>query len=96
MSLSVRNSGGVAGTDVVQCYLSYPAAAGEPALVLRTFNRTALLQPSAEATVTFRLTDEDLSTWQPGAGWVRARGVFVVVIGASSRDVRLRHEVHVT
>ena len=95
MSLSIRNTGEVAGTEVVQCYLAFPAAAGEPPLVLRTFNRTALLQPSAEARVSLRLTDEDLSTWQPGAGWVRARGVFVVVIGASSRDVRLRHEVHV-
>ena len=54
-----------------------------------------LLQLSAEATLSFRLTDEDLSTWQPGAGWVRARGVFTIVVGASSRDVRLRYEVNV-
>ena len=67
-----------------------------PPLVLRAFARTALLPAAGGAeTLTLNLSARDLSTWQPGVGWVVARGNFSLVVGASSRDTRLRAEVEV-
>ena len=55
------------------------------------------LEPGEEADVVFGLTAEGLSTWQP-AGWRGARGGFVALVGASSRNASLSHafEVEVT
>jgi beta-glucosidase len=89
MSVLIRNSGAVAGAEVVQLYLRFPPAARQPSLVLRSFIKTRLLEPRQSEVVSLALTRRDLSTWAPGAGWDIARGEFVVVVGASSRDGRL-------
>ena len=88
MAVTVTNAGGVAGREVVQLYLEYPPSAAEPPLVLRHFHRTALLAPAESETVTFVLSERDVSIWAAGA-WARAPGSFKAVVGASSRDHRL-------
>lgn len=89
LSVSVTNTGGVPGADVVQLYLRFPAEAGEPELVLRGFVKTRVLAPAKTETVVFVLSRRDLSTWWPGVGWTVARGRVGVVLAASSRDERL-------
>ena len=101
-AVKVRNSGGVAGSEVVQLYLEYPATAGEPPLVLRAFRKTALLAPGEEAVLSLSLSMRDLSGWSPKAGsqgdggWTGVSGRFGVVIGSSSRDERLRGAITAT
>ena len=90
LQVEVGNTGSAAGREVVQVYLAFPESAGEPPLVLRAFERTALLASAETAVLSFALTSRDLSTWQPGFGWALARGSFEVVVGAHSRDQRLR------
>ena len=91
LSVAVANVGAAAGREVLQVYLSFPTNVGEPPLVLRTFARTAVLTPGASPeVVSLSLSHRDCSTWVPGTGWVLTRGEFDVVVGASSRDERLR------
>lgn len=90
VTAEVRNSGAVDGTEVVQLYVAFPAAAAEPPLQLRGVSRLDL--PSGAAGVaSFTLTAaRDLSFWLPdGRGWRVAAGAFGVHVGASSADLRL-------
>jgi len=84
----VRNAGARAGRAVPQLYLELSEEAGQPAPVLRGFQRTEVLLPQAEAEVTFRLTRRDLSFYDASAGgWARAAGARARV-GESSGDLR--------
>jgi len=88
VTVSITNNGTVAGADVVQLYLGYPSAAGEPPKVLRGFEKI-FLQPKASGTVTFELTSLEIAVWDNNkSSWVIPDGVFAVYIGASSRDIR--------
>ena len=88
MAVAVTNAGDVAGADVPQLYLRFPAAARQPPLVLRGFAKTGLLAAGADETVEFALTARDLATYD-GGRWRKAVGEFGAVVGASSRDHRL-------
>ena len=67
--------------QVLQLYLSYPAAAGEPPLVLRGYSKTAVLAPGETAEVRFKISRKELSIWSeeqmrgadvaPGGGGLR-------------------------
>ena len=92
-SVRVTNTGGLAGREVVQLYLSVPAA-GEPPIALRTFGRTGLLQPGASEELQLNVSANDLSVWK--GAWAPVAGTFVVHIGASSRDIRLDASFAVT
>ena len=89
VTLDVTNSGTVAGAEVAQLYLGFPAAAGEPPKQLKGFVKTAVLAAGATQSVTFSLRGRDLSVWDVSAhGWAKQQGVFKVFVGASSRDIR--------
>jgi beta-glucosidase len=87
VAVAVANAGQLAGAEVAQLYLTYPAAAGEPGSPLRGFRRTQVLAPGATASLTFQLTDEDVGVWDAGAHAFRVwtQGDFVVGVGGSSR-----------
>jgi beta-glucosidase len=55
---------------------------------LRGFERISL-QPGEKKTVTFILTPDDLSLWDLNMHFVEEPGVFSVMIGSSSEDIRL-------
>lgn len=100
VSVRVRNEGERAGAEVVQLYIRYPAAAGEPPLTLRGFEKTRVLAPGAEQAVRFELSERDLSIWDEGVGdsgaWRLVLGTFGVLVGTSSRDLPLEGELVVT
>ncbi|KAG6014815.1 glycoside hydrolase 3 [Claviceps lovelessii] len=83
----VRNSGLVAGEEVAQLYVAIP---GGPPKQLRGFEKVSLV-PGQDAKVRFELTRRDLSEWHVGLQqWVVQEGEYIVFVGASSRDIRLR------
>ncbi|KAI0742388.1 glycosyl hydrolase family 3 N terminal domain-containing protein [Daedaleopsis nitida] len=89
VSFEVKNTGKVAGTEIAQLYLHFPAAAGEPPSVLRGFT-DVLLKPHASQRVTLALSRYDLSVWDAAAqGWRKPAGAFTFSVGASSRDLKL-------
>ena len=85
VSFTVTNSGKVAGTEVAQLYLGFPAAAGEPPKQLKGFRVLRDLAAGAEASASITLNDRSFSTWDVGThGWRVERGEFAVWVGGSS------------
>lgn len=79
--------------QVSQLYLSHPKDALEPPSILKGFERV-LLDPGESAIVRHNLTRYDLSVWNTvQQGWSRSQGTISVLIGASSRDLRLRGSI---
>ncbi|WP_034610955.1 glycoside hydrolase family 3 N-terminal domain-containing protein [Cellulomonas sp. URHD0024] len=89
VSVTVTNTGPVAGAEVVQVYVRDPESSVlRPTRELKAFGK-ASLAPGESRTLTFELTRRDLSYWHPGLHrWVVEGGEFVVEVGASSRDIR--------
>jgi beta-glucosidase len=87
---TIGNTAGPAGAEVVQVYVSDPAAAvARPPRELKAFAKVSL-EPGAEQEVTFTLTARDLSYWSAvHRRWVLEGGEFGIYVGASSRDIRL-------
>mmetsp|Transcript_103210 Transcript_103210/g.296199 ORF Transcript_103210/g.296199 Transcript_103210/m.296199 type:complete len:943 (-) Transcript_103210:332-3160(-) len=63
MKLRIQNLGLVAGAEVAQLYLQFPASAGEPERVLRGFKKTLVLPPGGNEIVSFYLSSRDVSIW---------------------------------
>ena len=89
IGFDLTNTGGRTGAEVPQLYLGFPPAAGEPPKLLKGFQRISL-SPGQTQHVTFNLDWEDLANWDATAhGWIVTPGVFQVLVGAASRDIRL-------
>jgi beta-glucosidase len=96
VTATVTNSGSVAGAEVAQLYVGYPAAAGEPPKLLKGFNKVALA-PGASAQVSFTLSASALSIWNVVSdSWQLVPGTYQVLVGSTSRDIRLTGTVTVT
>lgn len=96
VSVTVTNSGSVAGAAVPQLYLAFPTDDGElsnlttPKKVLRGFEKTRVLHPGESVTVKFDLTRRDVSYWDVvKQEWKIPSGSFGVLAGQSSRDLPL-------
>jgi beta-glucosidase len=91
VTLPVRNSGTRAGAEVVQLYVRDVASSlDRPEKELKGFRRVALA-PGETKDVTFTLDTAALSFFDPSKNdWVAEAGDFEVLVGASSRDVRLK------
>jgi len=86
----LKNTGSVGGAEVVQLYLGFPSSAGEPPIQLKGFNKV-FLAPGASQTVSFTLTNRDLSIWNVGThSWMVVSGNFTVYVGTSSQDLPLK------
>jgi beta-glucosidase len=88
VSVSIKNTGKVAGHAVPQLYVSLPNSApdGTPLRQLRGFERIFLRQGQTR-TVTFELMRRDLSYWDVVTQeWIIPKGDFKLSVGFSSRD----------
>lgn len=88
----IRNAGARAGHEVVQLYLrDVLTSVAQPLIALKGFTRVAL-EPGESRDVEFVLTDEHLRLLDERMRWVVEPGLFRVMVGASSKDIRLRGE----
>ncbi|RZK60848.1 MAG: beta-glucosidase, partial [Hymenobacter sp.] len=89
-SLTITNTGRVAGKKVVQLYVSAPQGAlPKPASELKGFAKTPLLAPGQSQTITFSLTPADLASYNTTASaWVADAGQYTVRVGASSLAIK--------
>ncbi len=78
--VTVTNTGRVAGDEVVQVYLSFPAVKGAPLIALRGFQRIHL-EPGVSQKVHFDLNDRDLSMVTEDGNPIIAQGDYAVSIG---------------
>ncbi len=89
VKVKVTNSGKREGAEVVQLYLGMPAVADEPPRQLKGFEKITL-KPGEAKVVTWQLDKESLSAWDSqGHSWRLYPGGYSVMIGSSSRDIRL-------
>jgi beta-glucosidase len=89
-TLNVKNTGKVAGKEVVQIYITAPAkSTDKPAQELKAFGKTRLLQPGESQSFTFTLHAADLASYHTeNAEWITDAGKYVFKAGASSRDIK--------
>ena len=90
VSVTVTNTGHVAGAEIAQLYLVFPQSAPIPfpPKTLRGFEKV-FLQPGQSKEVTFDLTRRDLSYWDVvRQNWVIPTPGIGVNVGASSRKIK--------
>ncbi len=87
LTASVTNVGKREGTDVVQAYLTYPPAAGEPPAQLVAFYPVAL-QPGQRRLVTLAVPASSFRVYLNG-GWATVPGPYTLSVGQSSSDLPL-------
>ncbi|HUZ57647.1 MAG TPA: glycoside hydrolase family 3 C-terminal domain-containing protein [Hanamia sp.] len=89
-TIEIKNTGNVAGKEVVQLYISAPSKELEkPSEELRSFAKTHLLQPGERQTIRFVINPNDLSSYDTKlASWIAEAGKYTVKIGASSSDIK--------
>jgi beta-glucosidase len=90
VSLTVTNSGKVAGEEVVQLYLrDKVGSVVRPIIELKDFQKIKL-NAAETKTVKFTIDKEKLSFYNAALQWVAEPGDFDIMIGSSSADIRLR------
>ena len=92
LTFTVKNTGARAGDEVAQLYTrDMVSSVTTYEKSLRGFERISL-EPGEKKTVTFTLTPADLALWNREMRFVVEPGVFQVMIGSSSEDIRLKGE----
>jgi len=96
ISVDVKNIGKYKGDEVVQLYIHDAVATiAKPVKELKGFKRITL-EPGEKETVNFTLTSEDLASYDVNMNLVVEPGVFEVMVGSSSEDIRLNGSFEVT
>ncbi|KAI8822992.1 glycoside hydrolase superfamily [Fimicolochytrium jonesii] len=87
VKVDVKNSGHVAGHEVVQLYVQAPKSAGKAFRELKGFERV-FLKPGQVKTVSLTLTTRDFSYWSTQKQkWVVPKGDFGIYAGPNSGDL---------
>ena len=97
-SITITNTGKVAGREVVQLYVSAPQGnLKKPAAELRAFGKTRLLEVGESQIMHFDIGLSDLSSFDPDLSlWTIDPGQYTLKIGASSTDIRAQQTFHKT
>jgi beta-glucosidase len=96
VSLKVKNTGSVEGKEVVQLYVSPVApTAFRPKAELKGFEKLSLL-PGEEREVVINLDRRAFACFNTGIkDWHVESGAYQILVGSSSRDIRLRGQLEV-
>lgn len=96
VSLKVKNIGAVAGKEVVELYVAdHTGAAFRPVKELKNFVKVEL-HPGEEKTVSMELNKRSFAWYNEEIhDWYAASGTYEILVGSSSRDIRLKEHVTV-
>ena len=91
ISVSVKNTGDTAGKEVVQIYAALPGGQVEKeAHRLVAYEKTALLQPQEEQTLTFKISADRFTFYaEEKAAWVLGKGFHGIFVGTSLESATL-------
>ena len=89
-TITVKNTGAVAGKEAVQLYVAAPAGGLEkPAFELKGFAKTKTLAPGEAQTLTINVDKYTLASFNEAASaWETAAGTYKVMFGANAMDIR--------
>lgn len=91
VSVTVKNTGSLAGAEVVQLYMEAPQdGLHRPLRELKGFQKV-FLQPGETQTVTFPLTDRSFAVWQDG--WNIPAGTYAVCVGGLQVEIEKNGDV---
>lgn len=95
VSVDVTNTGDVEGKEIVQMYIhDMTGAVQRPPKELKGYDKVSL-KPGETKTAVFTLDYRSLAWYSEALGdWYAKTGDYEVLIGASSRDIRLSKVVH--
>lgn len=94
--VTVTNTGGVAGREVVQCYVSLPGSPVPRAPRALAAFAVVDLAPGESREVELTVARDDLAYWDVLADrWCVEGGTYRVEVGASSRDIRATADAEV-
>ncbi len=88
VTVDVRNTGRVAGKEVVQVYVAAPGRdMDKPARELRAFAKTRQLEPGQSQSVTLRVSYADLASFnEQGSCWQVEPGRYTVMVARNAAD----------
>jgi beta-glucosidase len=94
VTAEIRNTGPVAGKEVVQLYIQdLEPGIDKPGKELKGFAKI-FLEPGASLPVTLSLTRDQFAHFdEQEEKWVVEPGMYEILLGSSSRDIRLREKI---
>ena len=95
LKFRLKNTGNFAGAEIIQIYVSPPfdSKIKRPLKELKAFKKINLL-PHSQKIVRIRIKKEDLSYFcESEKRWKFEKGVYKVLVGASSRDIKLSGKI---
>ena len=89
-TITVKNTGSVAGKEAVQLYVAAPAGGLEkPAYELKGYAKTKELAPGESQTLTIAVDAYTLASFNEAtSAWETAAGTYKVMFGANAADIR--------
>ena len=97
MTFTIKNTGKTAGSEVAQLYISNQTSAIEKAVKELKGFKKVYLQPGEEKTLSIVLDRRSFSWYNvENAQWQTDNGTYNLLIGASSRDIKLTSTIDLT
>lgn len=93
--LSIQNTGEVSGKEVVQFYTEkLNSTIDRPVQELKAFTKSGTLSPGIEEVISVSIPVTDLRYWDEDRNsWTLEQGVYMIKVGASSRDIRAEIQI---
>lgn len=90
ISVTVTNTGKVAGKEVAQVYVTAPKMAqARPIKELKAFAKTRLLQPGESETLSMTIPTKELSVYEEEKhGWNLVEGIYTFHVGSDVNNIR--------
>lgn len=97
VSVQITNTGKVAGKEIVQLYVAdKTGAVARPVKELKNFAKVSL-EPGETKTVTMKLNQRSFAWFNTEIhDWYAASGEYEILVGASSREIRLKKAIQLT
>lgn len=96
LSLTIENTGDVAGAEVAELYIGgFDYISKRPLKELKGFEKV-FLRPKEKKEIRFTLTKRDFAFYCEEYGdWYVPKGKYKIMVGASSKDIRLKKDIEV-